>query len=444
MICMSNKKLIIIGFAVVGLCVSALYATQFRQSEPLHILQLSWGPADAFYTVAKGFTEETGIPLEIDEISIQDMQTVMYRDLDSKHPKYDLLTIDTQWLGRNVERGKRLTDLTNFVDKYNLTERFFSFSGYSEYPPAGEKYYAVPFAGHTLLLAYRKDLFEDSQNKRLFAEQYGYELTPPETWGQVRDIAEFFYRPESNLYGISLPTDEAYDMVTMGLESVFFSYGAEYGDMVTREVEGYINSSNATAALAQYKELYSFSPQAAGWNGQYSALPVDYVEGRSAMVFDFVPYMYDMFDVDKNPYFEDTGYVTSPAGPAGRYSALAGISFAVEYNSPHKSEAKKFLEWWTRPETQQSFMRAGGLSLEKSALDMPEFTKRPYAAALQEGFAVLKDYWTVPEYGELLSAEQEVLSAYLLDETQTAKEALDILKKRWEVTFKTSPYNMLR
>ncbi|RJF82345.1 extracellular solute-binding protein [Azospirillum cavernae] len=48
---------------------------------------------------------------------------------------------------------------------------------------------------------YRIDLFEDPKEKDAFKAKYGYELAIPKTWKEYTDIAEFFTRPDKNLWG---------------------------------------------------------------------------------------------------------------------------------------------------------------------------------------------------------------------------------------------------
>jgi hypothetical protein len=50
---------------------------------------------------------------------------------------------------------------------------------------------AVTVDGDLFSGYYRKDLFEDPLNQTDFRARYGYELFPPGTWRQYRDIAEF-------------------------------------------------------------------------------------------------------------------------------------------------------------------------------------------------------------------------------------------------------------
>lgn len=52
--------------------------------------------------------------------------------------------------------------------------------------------YGLPYDGDCINLYYRRDVFENSEYRARFRKKYGYELAPPATWRQYRDIAEFF------------------------------------------------------------------------------------------------------------------------------------------------------------------------------------------------------------------------------------------------------------
>lgn len=70
---------------------------------------------------------------------------------------------------------------------------------------------------------YRIDLFEDPKEQEAFKAKYGYDLAVPQTWQQYLDIAEFFQRPDQNLWG----TAEAF---RRGGQQFwfFFSHAAAY------------------------------------------------------------------------------------------------------------------------------------------------------------------------------------------------------------------------
>ena len=52
---------------------------------------------------------------------------------------------------------------------------------------------------------YRNRL-EDPEEMAAFEAEYGYPLAVPETWAELRDIAESFYRPDENVYGAAIYT----------------------------------------------------------------------------------------------------------------------------------------------------------------------------------------------------------------------------------------------
>src|SRR4029079_2555814 len=118
------------------------------------------------------------------------------------------------------------------------------------------KYYAAPCEIDAGGFAYRKDLFEDPKEQAAFKEKYKRELKVPETWQQLKDIAEFFQRPEQKLYGVTMFTDpDGYDAVTMGFQQIMWSWGGRYCDENTFKVEGVLNSPESIQGLEFFRDL---------------------------------------------------------------------------------------------------------------------------------------------------------------------------------------------
>ncbi|NIM99915.1 MAG: extracellular solute-binding protein, partial [candidate division Zixibacteria bacterium] len=207
------------------------------------------------------FEKETGIKVNVETTSWGSFQTETFQEFAAKGDGFDMVVGDSQWLGAGAINAHyvELTDwfMKNNVDKI-MTPAAVQY--YAEYPAGSKKYWAVPLEGDACGWAYRKDWFEDPEEKGAFQKKYGYELDIPKTWAQLRDIAEFFYRPNEGRYGISLWTERGYDALTMGFENVFFSWGGEYGDPETYKVDGILNSKKGVEALEFFKELYQFTP----------------------------------------------------------------------------------------------------------------------------------------------------------------------------------------
>ena len=84
--------------------------------------------------------------------------------------------------------------------------------------------------------AYRKDWFDDPAEKAAFKKKYKRELAVPETWDDLKSIAEFFTRPDKKRYGNVLVTGRGYDDIVMGFEQVLYAFGGGWGDPKTLKV----------------------------------------------------------------------------------------------------------------------------------------------------------------------------------------------------------------
>src|SRR3954469_23821310 len=246
------------------LCVSlamALMACASARAEELTIFWAEWDPANYLQELVNQYTKETGVKVTIETTPWSDFQTKTFREFAAKSGTYDMVIGDSQWLGAGSTDG-HYVDLTDFFQKNNLEKLMLpaTVAGYAEYPPGSKKYWAIPLEGDANGWAYRKDWFEDPKEIAAFKAKYGYDLAVPKDYKQMRDIAEFFHRPDQKRYGVALYTDNSYDAMAMGVEQTIFSYGGDLGDYKSYKVNGIVNSPAAIEGLKAYKELYKFTP----------------------------------------------------------------------------------------------------------------------------------------------------------------------------------------
>jgi multiple sugar transport system substrate-binding protein len=70
-------------------------------------------------------------------------------------------------------------------------------------------------------------------------------------------------------------------------------------------------------------------------------------------------------------------------------------------------------------------------------LKSEEFRKAtPYNEAFYQTMFMVKDFWAVPEYAELLEQMKNRIGPYVVNGKGTAKAALDGVAKDWAATFK--------
>ena len=420
-----------------GVTVAFAAVTASAQEE-LTIFWAEWDPSNYLQELANQYTAETGVVVTVQTTPWPDFQTKAFAEFNAHGDAYDIVVGDSQWLGAGSVGG-HYVDLTEFFAKHKLTESFApaTVQAYAEYPKGAGKYWAIPTEGDATGWAYRKDWFEDPAEKEAFKAKYGYDLDVPKTWAQMRDIAEFFQRPDQKRYGIAIYTDNAYDALVMGFENALFSYGGDLGDYSTYKVEGIVNSPEAVAALESYKELYKFTPP--NWGKTFFLENNQAItEGLAAMSMNYFAFFPALANKAANPYAEVTGYFANPAGPGGKqHAALGGQGMSIVSYSTKQEEAYKFLEWFVREDVQKKWAELGGYTCNAKVLESSEFRKAtPYNEAFYQSMFMVKDFWAVPEYAELLTQINNRIYPFVVGGEGSAKDALDGLAQDWTATFK--------
>lgn len=406
----------------------------------LTIIWAQWDPSNYLQQLVKDYTAETGVNVKIVQEPWGSFGNRVFAEFAAKGQAYDMVVGDSQWLGQGATQGHyvELTDKFN-TDLNGKALAPATVTAYAEYPKGSSKYWAYPTEGDADGWAYRKDLFEDPKEQADFKAKYGYELAVPKTWKELRDIAEFFTRPDKNLYGLAIYTQKDYDAITMGFQNVMFSYGADWGDPATYKVDGVLNSKEGVAALEFYKELYKFVPPGSS-NDFFQEVNNKFTSGQVAMGMNYFAFFPALANTATNPYADKTGFFSNPAGPTGkRFAALGGQGISIiNYISDERKQASMdFLKWFAKNETQQKWAEVGGYTNNLEVLNSPEFKENtPYNAAFAESMQMVKDFWAVPVYAELLTVSQENLHKYIVNGEGTAQETLDNIAKAHEEIFK--------
>jgi multiple sugar transport system substrate-binding protein len=79
----------------------------------------------------------------------------------------------------------------------------------------------------------------------------------------------------------------------------------------------------------------------------------------------------------------------------------------------------------------------GGYTCNATVLESEGFLNdTPYNRAFYESMFMVKDFWAVPEFAELLEVNQRNWHQYIVEGKGTAKEAMDNIARDWEAIFK--------
>lgn len=411
----------------------------------LKILWAQWDPADYLQQIGKMYEQQTGIKVTVVQEPWGSFGDRFFTEMAAKGSAWDMVVGDSQWLGQGATQGHyvELTDFmkSNGIDK-TVTPATLTY--YGEYPAGSGKYWGYPTEGDADGWAYRTDLFQDPKEKDAFKAKYGYDLAVPKDYKQLKDIAEFFTRKDQGLYGVAIYTQKDYDAITMGVENLFFAWGATWQD-ANNNVQGVVNSKKAVEALQFYKDLYDCCQVPGLSNAFYTETNDAFIGGKAVMIMNYFAFLPALVNpgIDKN-YADKVAFFSNPAGPYGdRAAALGGQGMSViKYVSPERQQAAlDFIKWFAQDSIQQAWADLGGYTCNASVLKSDKFLKTtPFNPAFAETMTFVKDFWNIPVYGELLQVTQTELHKFVVEGQGTAQQALDNIATAHEATLKKGGY----
>ncbi|WP_249384130.1 extracellular solute-binding protein [Chitinivorax sp. B] len=148
------------------------------------------------------FEAATGAKLEVIGVTLNEHFANFMSDVTNGIGKIDASIAAAWWVGELVAG-----DFILPVDKYYKDSRFPKWDIDDVLPAPrslltyGKHKYMVAYDHDGQVFYYRRDLFNDAAHQTAFKQKYGYPLAIPQTWDQVRDIAEYFHGKDLNADG---------------------------------------------------------------------------------------------------------------------------------------------------------------------------------------------------------------------------------------------------
>jgi len=159
-------------------------------------------------TLAKAFSEITGIKLTHDLIQEGDVVEKIQTQMQSGKNIYDAWVNDSDLIGTHF-RYKQAVPLTDWMagegkDVTSPTLDLPDFIGLSFTTAPDKKLYQLPDQQFANLYWFRYDWFTNADYKAKFKAKYGYELGVPVNWSAYEDIAEFFSTDIGTIDGVKV------------------------------------------------------------------------------------------------------------------------------------------------------------------------------------------------------------------------------------------------
>jgi glycerol transport system substrate-binding protein len=147
-------------------------------------------------TLAKAFTEITGINVIHDLLQEGDVIEKLQTQMQSDTSLYDMYVNDTDLIGTHYRYGQAVP-LSDFMAGEGKsvtlpTLDLEDFIGLSFGTAPDKKLYQLPDQQFANLYWFRYDWFSRDDLKKKFKDKYGYELGVPVNWSAYEDIANFF------------------------------------------------------------------------------------------------------------------------------------------------------------------------------------------------------------------------------------------------------------
>ncbi|MEA3337758.1 MAG: extracellular solute-binding protein [Chloroflexota bacterium] len=347
--------------------------------------------------LAPAFTEETGIKVEHELTSWDQMYDKGIKDMEAGTGIYDYwyteqdfiyaalandyLTNISQLLEDNPElryEGFDLSKFTTFIDNFKD-------------PDTGDVY-GVPMEAFIKINLYRKDLFEDADVQAAFNEQYGYDLAPATTFDQYRDNAEFFtkYAEENDmeLWGTTVQAASGhvssfYEVFETILPSFgVYNWGINMDNYKASEAEGgEMNSDRAKEALEFWVSMLEYAPPETT-SSTWDEVAASFAAGRAAQGWIYGENAaWIATDPERSKVVGSVGVALPPVyegvmedaeSGAGYIGYYDGGAFAMPHSSKNPLCSLLWLQYVGQEEVQPEWAVAGSRIVMDSTYDAPE------------------------------------------------------------------------
>ena len=287
--------------------------------------------------------------------------------------------------------------------------------------------YGVPYHDGPEIFHYRRDLFENVAEQRAFREEYGRPLHVPKTWDEFLDVAEFFTRPEEDLWGTvvaALPDghNDVYDFLIQ-----LWSRG---GEVLDEQGDPCFDSEAGHEALQFYHDLIHehavVPPEATAMEsveaGQF------YADGKAAMMWNWAGFGAMAEDPD-SAIFGNTGYGLIPRADttAGKHAALTVLyGLTIPEGSDQIDLAYEFIRHVANPDSDRITTDSGASGTRFSTWRDPEVLRQNsfYAVAEEVNTSGYNTLPQIPEYVALNEILDDMVAAAVVDRTKSVDEAL--------------------
>ena len=305
------------------------------------------------------FERLTGIKVSFEAMSDLQYRPKLAVDLTAGSSAFDVFSSMTTQEGEKFLRAGWYEPLDRYITSPELTAPDWDLSDYGSAAQAmmkvGRTTVVIPYEAQTMVLFYRKDLFEQAG------------LKPPTTFEEMEAAAKALTRPDSSTYGIVLRGAGAQ------MSSVFSGWLYSFcGQWLDDKGSPAIDSPAALAAFEAYGRMARLYGPPGGINMNWIQVGEYFAQGRAAMLLD-INIQFPRFNDPRVPVYGKVGVMPMPKGPCGSRPFVAGWGLSINPRSKNKEAAWYFIQWATNKENMLNVQLTGYPTPRNSAWNDPTF-----------------------------------------------------------------------
>jgi multiple sugar transport system substrate-binding protein len=364
--------------------------------------------------LAPEFEEKTGIEVELETTSWDQMYDKAIKDMQAQTGIYDMVYTEQDiiysYLARDflVDVTKALADDPSLKAPEYDEANFTTFADY--FKNAEGHLFGVPMEAFIKVYLYRTDLFNDPEVQAAFKEKTGKDLKPATTHEEYTEIAEFFTawgeEQGEELWGTTAQAHTGHPASWYEFfESIAPTFGvynwgidAENNYAASVANGGRMNSDEAKAALKYWLHLRDIAPPESAAS-TWTEVATTFAAGRAAQGLVYGENAaWIASDPEQSRVVGNVGVALPPTEPAvleeieagqGYIGYYDGGAFAIPTTSKNKEAALLFLQYIGQNSVQPAWAVAGSRITHTATFDDPAVTELD--AKLGGYFTMLED-----------------------------------------------------
>lgn len=336
------------------------------------------------------FYKVTGINVNIRAMDFDTLAQKVNLDFVSKAGEYQVVYVDPY---KTLSRFYADLEVLNSYNEHpklpkiqGYTEDFFDFqTQVCSYFNESKNLYTVPFDSTTMILYYRKDIFDKYKDD--FFEDMGYDWTPGTkdfTWGRYREAAAWIDKnvPDDEVKYGSGHMAQKHNSIFCDFSNVLAAYGGDYfsdENVKTLGIESFnsinVLDENFVQALEMYKQIIKVSaPESVNWNWTDNANA--FRNGEIALMPNWDEnYTYIQSDPDSKVNGK-VGFAILPYGDKQSANIYGGSGIGInKYASDQEKQAAwLYIVWATSKNMQMKMLnhpQGGTMPTRKSPYEDP-------------------------------------------------------------------------